>query len=160
LAVTRAPLGFALERAGRFLIARFPELHDVASWAIASGGLAQARAVAWTHVHPAELGPQDDAAEWLRATLARADLPEAVGLITSRHLDAYVESVREVDGARASCVATVGLGNALRAGDLPGPLARVGTINVLSTCSVGSMSPCLPRRSSKPAPSSPRRRRW
>ena len=32
---------------------------------------------------------------------------------------------------RSRCIATVGLGNALRAGDPPGPAGRIGTINLL-----------------------------
>ena len=57
-----------------------------------------------------------------------------MGLLTSCDLDSWVEANAEAGPARAHCVATVGLGNALRVGDPPGPFARIGTINLL--CSV------------------------
>jgi adenosylcobinamide amidohydrolase len=63
-------------------------------------------------------------------------LHEAVGLLTSRDLAAHVvQSARHGDVV-ARCVATVGLGNALRAGDAPVPGERAGTINVLCHVSV------------------------
>jgi adenosylcobinamide amidohydrolase len=62
-------------------------------------------------------------------------LPDAVGLLTSRRLDAHVDERCEYAGLRARCVTTVGLGNALRAGDPPGASARIGTINTLCSLS-------------------------
>jgi adenosylcobinamide amidohydrolase len=61
-------------------------------------------------------------------------LEGAVGLLTSCDLDAWVDACVEAGGTRAHCVATVGLANALRAGDPPGPFVSIGTINLL--CSV------------------------
>jgi adenosylcobinamide amidohydrolase len=56
----------------------------------------------------------------------------AVGLLTSRAVTSRVEAVARAGGVTATCIATVGLGNALRAGDSPWPAAVVGTINVLA----------------------------
>ncbi len=123
-----------VERFGPWLVVRFPSAHAVASWAIAGGGLGEASAVAWRQVSEHELRPPVDPARWLRGQLREVGLTGAVGLLTSRDLDAWVEAHAEAGRVHAHCVATVGLGNALRVGDPPGPFARIGTINVL--CSV------------------------
>ena len=120
---------------GRWLVVRLPGPHAVLSWAIVNGGRRTASAVAWREVCDGELRPPVDAARFLSARLAEAGLPDAVGLLTSAALARHVVSERRAGGVAARCVATVGLGNALRAGDPPGPAARIGTINVL--CQVG-----------------------
>jgi adenosylcobinamide amidohydrolase len=114
-----------------WLIARFAEPQRMASWAIAGGGLRRARAVAWLRVGDQDLRPPVNARSFLRERLAEARMPDAVGLLTSRNLDAYL-SVRKRHGEhRAEAVVTVGIGNALRAGDPPGPAGRISTINIL-----------------------------
>jgi adenosylcobinamide amidohydrolase len=90
-----------------------------------------ARAVAWRQVAEDELRPPVDAARWLRDQMREAGIQDAVGLLTSCDVDAWIEAINEDTRVRAHCVATVGLGNALRVGDPPGPFARIGTINVL-----------------------------
>src|SRR5579859_6579199 len=97
-----------VERAGAWLVVRLPGPHRVASWAIAGGGVGVASVVAWRRVAESELRPPIDAARWLRARMREAGLGEAVGLLTSRDLDAWVEARCEGDRARAHCVATVG----------------------------------------------------
>lgn len=121
----------AVTQADRWLVARFARPHAVVSWAIAGGGLGRADAVAWLQVHDLELAPDVDPRALLAARLAAAGLGGAVGLLTSRRLDRHEDATVSSGGVTARCVATVGLGNALRAGDSPGPLARVGTINLL-----------------------------
>jgi adenosylcobinamide amidohydrolase len=120
-----------VERTGRWLVVRFARPHLVASWAIAGGGLGTASAVAWRQVTERELRPPLEPVRWLRARMQEAGIEDAVGLLTSRDLDAWVEASSEDARVRAHCVATVGLGNALRAGDPPGAFARIGTINIL-----------------------------
>ena len=122
---------YALERSGRLLVARFSEPHDVLSWAIVGGGIRVAEAVVWTYVQGSELSPAVDARLWLEDTLAAAGLRFSVGLLTSRNLDRFVEASARSGDVSAQAVATVGLSNALRAGDPPGPLLRPGTINIL-----------------------------
>jgi adenosylcobinamide amidohydrolase len=131
------PLDVALDVSGtpRWLIARFATEHATASWAIVGGGVRMARAVAWLQVRDAELGPAVDAAELLRDRLAATGLAGAVGLMTTRRLDRYVDITARHGELAARCIATVGLGNALRAGDPPGP-SRLGTINLLCRLSV------------------------
>lgn len=121
----------------RFLVARLPGPHEVLSWAVVGGGRRRAEVVAWHRVVNRELGPDTDPRALLRERLADAGIPDAVGLLTSASLAGYTDVERECDGVAARCVATVGLGNALRAGDPPGigstlaAAARVGTINLL-----------------------------
>jgi adenosylcobinamide amidohydrolase len=127
-------------REGRLLVARFAAPHRVASWAIVGGGLRRCRTVAWLQVSDEELKPPVDPRSWLRRQLQAAGIADAVGLLTSRRLDAYVDEAHAYAGLRARCITTVGLGNALRAGDPPGPSARIGTINTLCwvSCSLSS----------------------
>jgi adenosylcobinamide amidohydrolase len=128
----RAAAGPALELRSSpgWLIARFAADHTTASWAIIGGGLGRARAVAWHQVHDAELSPAVDPAALLRDRLAGLGYAGAVGLLTTRRLDRHVDVTVWSGGVAARCIATVGLGNALRAGDPPGA-ARLGTINLL-----------------------------
>src|SRR6185369_3977681 len=81
--------------------------------------------------------PPVDAKAFFERRMREASLEGAVGLMTSRRLDAYVDVRCEWGGVSARAVATVGLGNALRAGDPPGAAGRIGTINVLCQLSVG-----------------------
>jgi adenosylcobinamide amidohydrolase len=124
----------------RWLVVRFPTPHATASWAVVGGGLGLARAVAWHHVAEDELPPEVEPSVLLEQRLAAAGISDAVGLLTGRRLDRFTDERATVDGSWARCIATVGLSNAVRVGDLPGPLGsgpgRVGTINLL--CQLGA----------------------
>jgi adenosylcobinamide amidohydrolase len=124
---TGAPL--VLEHLPRLLVARFAQPQRVVSWAIVGGGLSRTRNVAWVEVRDAELRPPVDARELARARAA--GMPDAVVLLTSRDLRACVDIRASYRETTCQCVATVGLGNALRAGDPPGSDGHIGTINVL-----------------------------
>jgi adenosylcobinamide amidohydrolase len=126
----------ALSCAPRWLVVRFAEEHLTASWAFLGGGIRGARAVAFHQVSDDELKPPVDARAFFRGRLERAGLSDAIGLLTSRDVGSYTDVERTRDGLAARCIATVGMGNALRAGDPPGPTARIGTINLLCRVSV------------------------
>lgn len=114
------------------LVVRLGAPHDVLSWAVLNGGRRTAYEVVWCEVRNASLGAEVDPARLLADALAAAGLPGAVGLLTSRGLEHHVAVERRAAGAWARAVATVGLGNALRAGDPPDVAPRpIGTINVL-----------------------------
>ena len=115
----------------RWLVASFSSPVRACSWAIVRGGLVDAGHVAWLEVRDDELRPPVDAGELLSARLRERGLENAVGLLTSRRVSTYRDVAREYAGVRARCIATVGLGNALRAGDPPGVTGRIGTINLL-----------------------------
>lgn len=126
-----APSGMSVSQHGRWLIASFSSRIRACSWAIVRGGLVHADHVAWLEVRDHELRPPVDAADLLRTRLCERGLEHAVGLLTSRNVATYRDVTRESAGSRARCLATVGLGNALRAGDPPGVTGRIGTINLL-----------------------------
>lgn len=128
---------------GRWLVVRLPGPHAVLSWAIVNGGRRTASAVAWREVRDAELRPPVDPARFLAGALGAAGLGDAVGLLTSASLAHHAVAERSEAGVAGRCVATVGLGNALRAGDPPGPAARIGTINLLCQLSVPLGEPAL-----------------
>ena len=116
---------------GRSLVVRLGGPHAVLGWAIVGGGRRNASEVVVCEVRDDELRPPVDPERLLRERLAALGLPGAVGLLTSRAVDRHVTAEAAYRGARARCVATVGLGNALRVGDPPGPAARIGTVNLV-----------------------------
>lgn len=115
----------------RWLVASFANPVRACSWAIVRGGLVDAEHVAWLEVRDEELRPPVDASELLRERLRERGFQNAVGLLTSRSVSTYRDALSESSGIRARCIATVGLGNALRAGDPPSVTGRIGTINIL-----------------------------
>jgi adenosylcobinamide amidohydrolase len=121
-------------RQARSLVARFAGERELLSWAIWRGGRRSAAAVAWVEVSNAELPVGLDPRRLLGQRLGAEGLAEAVGFLTSRRLDRFEQAEVNHHGVSARALATVGLSNALRVGDAPGPLAAavpVGTINVL-----------------------------
>jgi len=129
----------SVSRRERWLIAEFTDPQVVLSWAIVGGGLRRVRTVAWYQVEERELRPPVDPRRFLRQRLEESGMAEAVGLLTSRSLDSYVDVERSYGSWSARCIATVGLGNALRVGDPPGPTGRIGTVNLLCSIS-GALS--------------------
>lgn len=124
---------------GRWLIVEFADPQVVLSWAIVGGGRQRTRTVAWYQVDERELRPPVDPRRFLRRRLEEGGIGKAVGLLTSRSLDSYVDVQRTYGAWSARCIATVGLGNALRVGDPPGPAGRIGTVNLLCSFS-GALS--------------------
>jgi adenosylcobinamide amidohydrolase len=116
-----------LDEARRLLVVPLGAPHRCLSWAVVNGGFASASAVVWHRVLDDELTREVDPVALVARSLAEARLEGAIGLATARRLNAY--ELCETDEVR--CVATVGLGNALAAGDPPGAFRPVGTINVL-----------------------------
>jgi adenosylcobinamide amidohydrolase len=131
----RAP-GLSIIDRRRAFVVSFGETVRACSWAIVHGGIVDTDHVAWIEVTNAELGPAVDARQFLRERLRREGVERAVGLLTSRAVASRIEAVARVGDVTATCIATVGLGNALRAGDSPWPAAVVGTINVLAHADV------------------------
>jgi adenosylcobinamide amidohydrolase len=126
----------SIQRRDRLLLVDFTRPQQVVSWAIAGGGLGRTSTVAWLQVSELDLRPPVEPRSYLRRQLRAAGVTDAVGLLTSRDLDTYVDVARSHGSLTARCIATVGLGNALRAGDPPGPSGRIGTINLLCQVSV------------------------
>lgn len=121
----------------RFLVVDLGAPHDVSSWAVHRGGRTRARRIAWVRVQDRELRPPTDPRRFLQKVLAARGLDDAVGLLTSRALPPFGSAIEEEGAVRSFCLATVGLGNALRVGDPTGPTARIGTINLVCAVNVG-----------------------
>lgn len=126
-------MGPALELRGRWLLALFPSPVRSLGWALIGGGFRTSSVVAWRQVRGEELEPPVDPVAFLRHRLEEDDLKGAVAMMTSRRLERFVESFADLEGEAVHAVATVGLGNALAAGDpatasLP---SSPGTINIL-----------------------------
>jgi len=117
----------------RFLIVEFSEPHLCLSWAVIGGGTIVARRVIWHQVYDRELSLETDPVALFEDRLGAHGLTNSgvIGLMTSADLSDYVESSAEADGLEVRSIATVGLGNLLRAGDPPGPPTGVGTINLV-----------------------------
>ena len=120
-----------MRRRDKSLIVDFGRRSRVLSWAVVGGGARSARHVVWLQVTGDDLRPPVDPALFLQDHLGALGMSDAVGLLTSCDIGAFVDRSVTHAGMTARCVATVGLGNALRAGDPPGPPASVGTINVV-----------------------------
>jgi adenosylcobinamide amidohydrolase len=128
--------------ASPWLVVRFAREHRAISWALVGGGVRTTRAVVWHQIRDDELRPPVDAHDLFATRLRDAGHAGAIGLLTSRAVDTYDDVTIRHGAIEARCVATVGLGNALRAGDPPGPSGRIGaprrigTINLLCRVSV------------------------
>lgn len=118
-------------RQAPWLIVNFSKPHRALSWAIVGGGFARTTAVSWLEVRNQDLPPDIDPRQFLFDRMAERGLENTVGLLTSRKLDAYVDVEKSYEGISARCIATVGLSNALRAGDPPSLAPRAGTVNIL-----------------------------
>ncbi len=125
------PLG--LQLSDRALAIRLPDPHDCVGWTLVGGGVRTVSAITWSFGTSADLTVDIDAEDWLRTRVAAmgCDPDATAAFITSRDLERHVTSTVEADIGAVTAIATVGLSNALRAGD---PAVAVsygpGTINV------------------------------
>ena len=122
---------FSVALRERWLVVTFGAPVRACSWAIVGGGLVDTRHVAWLEVRDVDLRPPVDPQQLLVDRLHAEGIGGAVGLMTSRQVSTHSDVSSVSGGVDARCVATVGLGNALRAGDPAGVAGRIGTINVL-----------------------------
>ncbi|HEU0121373.1 MAG TPA: adenosylcobinamide amidohydrolase [Bryobacteraceae bacterium] len=126
---------YRMEERERWLVARFAEPWAVASWAVVNGGWQRTDTVAWHYLHINEIAGVDDPADWMRGRMRAEGLSGAVGFMTSRRAGAWVSGAASDGDCRVWTVGTIGLSNALRAGDSSGPIRMPGTINLLVCCS-------------------------
>lgn len=114
------------------LFVQFDIDQTLLSWSLTRPGFRSGRRVAWLEVRNSDLAPQVDPYEFLDARMAAAGLADAVALMTSRDVRRHHLAQAIVDGAIATCLATVGLSNSLRVGHRsPAAPVRAGTINIL-----------------------------
>jgi adenosylcobinamide amidohydrolase len=113
------------------LVAQFARPHAVLSWSLTRPGFTSANSVAWLHVRDDDLPLGLDPVQFLRDRMSAAGLDDAVHLMTSRDIRKHHVAEASVGLAAATCLATVGLGNAARVGSAPALHDRAGTINLL-----------------------------
>jgi len=126
---------YRVEQRERWLVARFAEPWATVSWAVVNGGWQRSAEVVWRYLQINEIAGVDDPAAWMKAEMHAEGLSGAVGFLTSRRAGAFVEARAEDGMCAAWAVGTVGLSNALRAGDSSGPMRMPGTINMVVCCS-------------------------
>ena len=103
----------------------------VLSWSLNAPGFVTARHILWREVRDADLPRDFDVDGWFRRELAARDRAQAVGLLTSRNVEAFDLAEHTADGIHARAVATVGFSNAERIGTrLDRGGKDWGTINV------------------------------
>lgn len=126
-----------IEHRPPWLIVKLPARMRALSWAPHRAGLVETSCVAWREVRDADLTADLDVEAWLTGELATEGLSDAVTFLTSRSLEKHHLTSCTIGDATASCLATVGLGNAERIGQRVGTPAPVGTINVLVVANTG-----------------------
>jgi len=128
---------YLLRTAPRWLIAEFARPWNVLSWTLVNGGFQRTAGVSWLFLQPNEIASVDSPKDWMMARMREAGLAHTAAFLTSRREHAWVESAAAEPGAACWTVVTLGLSNALRAGDPTGALVHAGTINLLVCCSHG-----------------------
>jgi adenosylcobinamide amidohydrolase len=129
-AIGAADIAIALRT--RLLVVSFGARVRACSWAVLGGGFATASHVAWVEVREDELRPPVEPRALARERLRAEGIGgEVVALLTSRCVASYETHALVERDVWVRAVGTVGLGNALRAGDPPGVAGRIGTINLL-----------------------------
>jgi adenosylcobinamide amidohydrolase len=117
---------------GPWLDVQFTRPHSVLSWAILRGGWQVTRNVLWHEVRNEDLTIDLDPVEYFQGKIAKGGRGKnSIGFLTSAPLTSFCDSLKESNGQWARCVATVGLGNALRVGDPSFQAWKTGTINLL-----------------------------
>lgn len=124
-------LPFAIACEPPFLIARLPGVCETLGWTMTHPGFSRASTVAWLEVRNADLTPDLDPHALLRDKLDAKGLGDAVGFMTSRHIEKHHVAQWRADDVVAACLATVGLSNGESVGVRRRAGAHVGTINTL-----------------------------
>ncbi len=120
-----------LDPDGRWLVLDLGVQHATLSWAIVNGGRSRASEIVWRGVGKGDWDSADPTG-WFRGELQSRGFPDAVGLLTACDLARYEVETRSEGSLEVQCVTTLGMSNALSAGDPPGPLrSPAGTINTV-----------------------------
>ncbi|WP_245444962.1 adenosylcobinamide amidohydrolase [Pseudaminobacter soli (ex Li et al. 2025)] len=117
---------------GPFLVAEFASPQAMLSWSLTRPGFVTSRKVAWLEVRNADLPLDVDPIALLETKMAEVGHEDAVHLMTSRTVRKHHFAAASFGQANASCLATVGLGNADRVGESPAISMPAGTINRLA----------------------------
>ena len=128
-ALRRHPLPGDVSCTDRWLVVGLHRPARITGWPVVAP--ATGAAVAWLRVTDGDLRPPVDAGTFLEQRMAERGLAGAAGFLTSAVLSRFALVTRQYGDHQVRAVATVGMGNARRIGDGPGPSGRIGTINIL-----------------------------
>lgn len=123
---------FSISCSGPFMVAEFSAPQAMVSWSLTRPGFVTARKVVWLHVRNDDLPLDLDPAKLLETRMAEGGHQDAVHLMTSREVGHHHLATARSGPATASCLATVGLGNAARVGAAPHVDKPLGTVNLLA----------------------------
>lgn len=118
----------------RWLTVDLGSPHQILSWAVVGGGLQKGQHVVWHRVGNHDLPLDVDPVKLYQSRLKERGMPEdVIGFLTSARLFHHSIEDSMEDGLWVRCLATVGLGNAVRVGERLNEKqhVRVGTINLL-----------------------------
>ncbi|EQA45114.1 adenosylcobinamide amidohydrolase [Leptospira broomii serovar Hurstbridge str. 5399] len=122
---------------GTWLDIDLKETHLALSWTVLGGGWTRIRHATWLRVCNDDLPPGVNPSEHYRNRLIETGRDvQSLGFLTSASLFAYTERICRIKDLWVRCIATVGLGNALRVGELPLFHQNYGTVNLLVQTSV------------------------
>lgn len=127
-----ADSGFSVQLREPWLVVRFGAPVRAVSWAIVGGGFVDSECVAWLEIKNDDLRPPVDPRALFIERMRTENLTGSIGLLTSRRVATYRDVIAVEGSIHARCIATVGLGNALRVGDSLRRPKLVGTINILA----------------------------
>jgi adenosylcobinamide amidohydrolase len=118
----------------RWLVWDLGRMHKTLGWTVVGGGMSRHQKIVWYQIRDQDLRPPVRPESFLESQLDDHGLGGSAAFLTSADLDLFSLQVSTfVEDTEATVVATVGLGNALRIGDPPGPSGRIGTINIACT---------------------------
>ena len=124
-------LPFTIHCSAPVLAVEFSDRQNILSWSLTRPGFVSAHSVAWLEVRNDDLTLDVDAGLLLQERLAEAGYGDAVQMMTSRSVQKHHIATRRSGEAHAACLATVGLSNAGRGGELSQLKMPAGTINLL-----------------------------
>lgn len=114
------------------LVTEFAQPQRMLSWAMTRPGFRTSRNVAWLEVRNLDLSRDVDPFVFLEDRMALAGLADAIALMTSRDVRRHHLAQARAGDVVATCLATVGLSNALRVGMPSGASpSGPGTINLM-----------------------------
>ncbi|RUM95668.1 hypothetical protein EET67_21725 [Pseudaminobacter arsenicus] len=125
-------IGFSISCRSPFLVVQFEQPQTMLSWSLTRPGFTVAASVAWLGVRDDDLSLDIDPIVFLKNRMEAAGLGEAIHLMTSRDVSHHHLTQASFGSATATCLATVGLGNAGRVGEHPAGGRAAGTINLLA----------------------------
>lgn len=126
------PMALSIVCQPPLLVARFAAPQRFLSWSLNRPGYQIADTVVWLEVRNADLPLGRDAKELLVSKISDAGM-DAIGLLTSHPVSQHHVRNSEIEGVRATCLATVGVSNAERVGSRRQLADSIyGTINILA----------------------------